>query len=218
VLLVPEHAVRRRLASTSLTIAAGTAAGTAGVLATGHELLAVAVTAVVAVAVAQWVAPSAVSETAALGAGCLLVVAILDEVAPDQESTTLTAMVLAFAALGLGWAALSRTRVLTVPTLGLALGLVVALYAGTAGAFAGIQPGEAAGVGVLVLLAAGGLAYYVRASAWPAAVAGVLALAALVLKFSSDSLSPVVAVFLTGLVLLGVGAVLLLRRRSTGRR
>jgi MYXO-CTERM domain-containing protein len=43
-------------------------------------------------------------------------------------------------------------------------------------------------------------------------------LAALVLKFSSDTLSPVIAVFLTGLVLLGVGAVLLLRRRTTDRR
>ncbi|GAA3167425.1 hypothetical protein GCM10010531_20210 [Blastococcus jejuensis] len=218
IMLGPEHAVRRRLASTSLTIAAGTAAGTAGVLVTGHGLLAAAVTAVVAVAAAHWVAPSAVSETAGLGAVCLLAIAVLDEATPDQESTTATAMVLAFAAVGLGWAALSRTRVLTVPTLGLSLGLVVALYAGTIGVFAELQPGAAIAVGVLAVLAVGGLAYYVRTAEWPAAVAGVLALAILVLKFSSDSLSPVVAVFLTGLVLLGVGALLLVRRRAAGRR
>lgn len=218
VLLAPEHAVRRRLASTSLTIAAGTAAGTAGVLVPGHGLLAAAVTVVVAVAAAQWAAPSAVSETAGLGAVCLLAVAVLDEVSPDQESTTATAMVLVFAAVGLGWAALSRTRALTVPTLGLSLGLVIALYAGTVGVFAELQPGAAIAVGVLALVAVGGLAYYVRTAAWPAAVAGVLALAILVLKFSSDSLGPVFAVFLTGLVLLGVGAVLLVRRRSAGRR
>jgi hypothetical protein len=214
VLLAPAQAVRRRLASTSLTIAAGTAAGTAGVLATSHELLVVALTAVVAVAAAQWVAPSAVSEAAALGAVCLLAVAVLDETVPDQEPTAVTAMVVTFAGVGLGWAALSRTPVLTVPTLGLSLGLVVALYAGTAGAFSEVQPGSAVAVGVLAVLAVGGLAYYVRTSAWPAAVAGVLALAVLVLKFSSDSLSPVLAVFLTGLVLLGVGAVLLIRRRA----
>jgi MYXO-CTERM domain-containing protein len=113
---------------------------------------------------------------------------------------------------------LSRSRALTVPTLGLALGLALVLYAGVTGAFADIEPATAVAVVVLGLLAAGGLALFVRSAAWPGAVAGVLALAALVLKFSSDTLSPVIAVFLTGLVLLGVGAVLLLRRRTTDRR
>jgi hypothetical protein len=217
-LLEAGQAVRRRFAGTALTIASVTATGAVAVLATDQRLVLAAVTAVVATAATTWVSPSAVSETAALGAVCLLAVALLSEAEPADESTTLTVMVLAFAAIGSGWAALSRSRALTVPTLGLALGLALVLYAGVTGTFADIQPATAVAVAVLGLLAAGGLALYVRTADWPAAVAAALALAALVLKVSSDTLSPLVAVFLTGLVLLGVGVVLILRRRTTDRR
>jgi hypothetical protein len=213
VLLAPAHAVRRRLSSTALTIAAATAAGTAGVIATSHELLAVAVTAVLAVAVAEWVAPSAVSETAALGAACLLAGSIVEE-----AGVSTTWLTLALAAVGLGWAALSSRSVLVVPALGLALGLVLVLYSGAIAAFENTQPTTAIGIAVLALLAVGGLAHFVRHSAWASAIVGVLALAVLVLRISTDSLGPVVAVLLTGLVLLGVGAVLLVRRRASGPR
>lgn len=213
VLLRPEQAVRRRLASTALTIAAATGAGTVGVLSTGHELLFIAVTAVVGVTVAQAVAPSAVSETAGLAALTLLAGAILDE-----TGASFAAALVVLAVLGVAWAALSWTPLLTVPTLGLALGLGLTLYSGVAGAFYGTQPEEGVGIAVLGLLAAGGLAGYVRTGRWPLAAAGVLALAALVLRLTTDSLGAPVALLLTGLVLLGAGAGLLIRRRATGKR
>ncbi|MGZ4538389.1 MAG: hypothetical protein ACXVXT_08335 [Blastococcus sp.] len=210
-LLTPSHAVRRRLASTALTLATVTAAATAAVLASDHQPLFAGLVAVVAIAVAEWVAPSAVSEIAALGAVILLAAAVLGE-----ADASPTVVVLTMALVGLAWVALSRTRLLTVPPLALALGLVVTLYAGASGAFGGEGATTVVGCVVLGLLAGGGLAVYLRSSLWAPAVVGVLALAALVLRISSDSLSPVLAVLLTGLVLLGVGAVLLLRRRPTG--
>lgn len=211
-LLAPSNAVRRRLASTALTLATATAAGTAAVLVSDHQALVAGAIAVVVIALAQWVAPSAVSELAALGAVILLAAAVLGE-----ADASLTVVVVTMALVGLAWAALSRTRLFTVPAMALALGLVVALYAGAAGAFGGEGATTLVGCVVLGSLAAGGLAVYLRSSLWAPAVVGVLALAALVLRISSDSLSPVLAVLLTGLVLLGVGAVLLLRRRSAER-
>lgn len=213
VLCRPEHAVRRRLASTALTIATATAAGAAAVLATGHQALVAGFTAVVVIAVVQWLVPSAVSETVALAAVLLLTGAVLAE----SDASTAVVMV-AIAAVGLAWAAASRSRMITLPTLAVSLGLLVALYAGAAGTFGG--PDTAArnvGLVLLGLLAAGGLALYVRSAVLAPAVVGVLALAALVLRITSDSLGPVLAVFLTGLVLLGVGAALLLRRRTSAR-
>jgi len=208
----PVHAVRRRLASTALTLATVTAAGTAAVLASDHQALVAGLVAVVAIALAQWVAPSALSEIAALGAVVLLVAAVLAE-----ADASMAVVVTTMALVGLAWAAASRTRLCTVPTLALVLGLVVSLYAGAAGAFGGAGLTTVVGCGVLGLLAAGGLLAYLRSSRWAPAVVGVLALAALVLRISSDSLSPVLAVLLTGLVLLGVGAVLLFRRRFAER-
>jgi hypothetical protein len=149
VVLSPASAVRRRLASTCLTIAAGTAGGTAGVLVPSAPLLAAAVTAVVAVGAAEWLAPSAVSEVAALGAVCLLAVAVLDETVPDSGAAGMTAMVLVLALVGIGWAALSRTRLFTVPPLALALGLMLAVYIGAVGAFSGVQPATWVATGIL---------------------------------------------------------------------
>jgi hypothetical protein len=212
-LLQPAQAVRRRLASTALTIAAATGAGTVGVLSSGHELLFVAVTSVLVMTVAQAVAPSAVSETAGLAAVALLAGAILDE-----AHASFAAVVVVLAVLGVAWAALTWTRLLTVPTLGLALGLGLTLYSGVAGAFYGTQPEEGLGIAVLGLLAVGGLAGYVRTGRWPLAAAGVLALASLVFRVTTDSLGAPVALLLTGLVLLGAGAVLLIRRRSAEPR
>lgn len=213
VLCRPEHAVRRRLASASLTIATATAAGAAAVLASGHQALVAGVTAVVVIAVVQWTAPSAVSETVALAAVLLLTGAVVEE---SQASTAVVMVVVA--GVGLGWAAASRSRLITLPGLALSLGLVVALYAGAAGTFGGADTAaRSVGFAILGLLAAGGLALYVRSAVLAPAVVGVLALAALVLRITSDSLGPVLAVFLTGLVLLGVGATLLLRRRTAGR-
>lgn len=209
VLRRPEHAVRRRLASTALTLAAVTGAGTVGVPATDHTLFFIALTFAVVMAVTQAVAPSAVSETAALAAVALLVGAVVDEAGGADA-----AVLVALAVVGVGWAALAWTSLLTVPALGLALGLALTLYCGGVGAFFGSQPEEGAGITVLAVLVVGGLAAYVRTGRWPLAAAGVLALAVLVLRLTADSLGAPVALLLTGLVLLGTGALLLLRRRS----
>jgi hypothetical protein len=209
VLRRPQHAVRRRLASTALTIAAATAAGTVGNLVTDTSFLLGAVTAVLVMAGAQWLAPSAVSEAGSLASVVLLAGAIL-----EKATTSDPVFLLTVTAVGLAWAALSWTPVLTVPTLGLALGMSLALWGGGVGANNGTQPEEAIGIAVLVLLVAGGLAGYVRAGRWPLAAAAVLALALLVFRLTSDSLGAPVALLLTGLVLLGAGALLLVRRRS----
>lgn len=205
------HAVRRRLAGTALTIAAATAGGAVGNLATDHTFLLAAGTAVVLMAVALWLAPSAVSEVAGLAAVGLLAGAVLDEANASETAAFIT-----LALVGLGWAALSWTPFLTLPTLGLALGLGVALYTGGVAAFYGQQPAEGIGIAVLVLLAAGGLAGYVRTGRWPLVAAAALALATLVFRLTRDSLGGPVALLLTGLILLGSGAVVLLRRRNDG--
>jgi len=145
------------------------------------------------------------------------VVAVVQYLRVALITASMPVVVTTMALVGLAWAAASRTRLCTVPTLALVLGLVVSLYAGAAGAFGGAGLTTVVGCGVLGLLAAGGLLAYLRSSLWAPAVVGVLALAALVLRISSDSLGPVLAVLLSGLVLLGVGAVLLLRRRSAER-
>jgi hypothetical protein len=208
----PEHAVRRRLASTALTIAAATAAGAVGTMVTDPSFLLAAGTAVLVMSGAQWLAPSAVSEAGSLVAVVLLAGAVLDEAnAPDPV------FLVTITAVGLAWAALSWTPVLTVPTLGLALGLSLALWGGGVGAFYGTQPEEGIGIAVLVLLAAGGLTGYVRTGRWPLAGAAVLALALLVFRLTNDSLGAPVALLVTGLVLLGAGALLLVRRRSAER-
>jgi hypothetical protein len=211
-LRLPAHAVRRRLASTAVTVATGTAAGAAAVLVPGHALLAASLLAVGAISVVQWAVPSAVSEIAAAGAALLLAGAVLDEAqaAPAVVVATL-------AAGGIGWALLSWTRVLTLPTPALALGLGLALVTGAQGAFGG-RPGGTTAVGltVLGLLAAGGLGGYVLTGRWPLAAAGVLALAALALRITSDSLSPALALLLSGVVLLGAGGWLFVRRRPRG--
>jgi hypothetical protein len=205
----PAHAVRRRLASTALTISAATAAGAVGNLVTEHEFLLGTGTAVLVLAVTQWLAPSAVSETAGLAAVALLAGAVLEETgAPDP--VFLGALV----AVGLAWAALAWTPVLTVPTLGLTLGLGLALYWAAVAAFYGTQPEEGLGIVVLVLLVAGGLVGYVRTGRWPLAAAAAVALTVLVFRLTSDSLGAPVALLLTGLLLLGMGAVVLVRRRS----
>ncbi len=209
VLLQPAHAVRRRLASTALTIAAATAAGAVGNLVTDTSFVWSAGTAVLVMAGAQWLAPSAVSEAGALVAIVLFAGSVL------QEATTSDpAFLVTVTAVGLAWAALAWTPVLTVPTLGLALGLTLALWGGGVGAFYGTQPEEGIGIAVLVLLAVGGLAGYVRAGRWPLAAAAAVALAVLVFRLTSDSLGAPVALLLTGLVLLGAGALLLVRRRA----
>jgi hypothetical protein len=208
----PAHAVRRRLASTALTIAAATAAGTVGNLVTGHAFVLGTGTAVVVLAATQRLAPSAVSETAGLAAIALLAGAVLEATdAPDAVFLVI------LVAVGLAWAALSWTPALTVPTLGLTLGLALALYWGAVGAFYGTQPEEGLGIVVLVLLAAGGLAGFVRTGRWPLAAAAAVALTVLVFRLTSDSLGAPVALLLTGLLLLGMGAVVLVRRRAVER-
>ena len=203
------YAIRRRLTSTALTIAAATAAGAVGNGSENPSFVPAAAAAVLVVTFAQWLAPSAVSELGGITAVTLLAVAILD--AADAANPVFLGTI---ALVGLVWAALAWTPVLTVPPLGLALGLGVALWVGWLGSFYGTQPEVAIGITLLGLLAAGGLGGYVRTGRWPLAAVAVLALAALVFRLTSDSLGAPVALLLTGLVLLGSGAFVLLRRRS----
>jgi hypothetical protein len=192
-----------------LTIAAATAAGTVGNLVTGHAFLLGTAAAVLVLAATQWLAPSAVSETAGLAAVALLAGAVLEETdAPDPV------LLGTLIAVGLAWAALAWTPVLTVPTLGLTLGLALALYWAAVAAFYGTQPEEGLGIVVLVLLSAVGLAGYVRTAGWPLAAAAAVALTVLVFRLTNDSLGAPVALLLTGLLLLGIGAVVLVRRRT----
>lgn len=204
----PAHAVRRRVSSTALTIAAATAAGAVGNLITDHAFPPAAGTAVLVLVGAQWLAPSAVSETAGLAAVALLAGSVVGEAhAPE------TAFLATLIAVGLLWAALAWTPVLSVPTLGLALGLALALYWAAVAAFYGTQPEEGLGIAVLVALAVAGLAGYVRTGRWPLAATAALALTVLVFRLTSDSLGAPVGLLLTGLLLLGMGAVVLIRRR-----
>jgi hypothetical protein len=212
-LLQPAHAVRRRLASTALTIAAATAAGTVGNLTTSTSFVLGAGTAVLVMAGVQWLAPSAVSEVGALASVVLFAGTIVDE-----ATTSDPAFLVTITAVGFAWAALAWTPWLTVPALGLALGLSLTLWSGGVGAFYGTQPEEGIGIAVLVLLVAGGLAGYVRTGRWPLAAAAALALATLVFRLTSDSLGAPVALLLTGLILLGAAALLLLRRRAADRQ
>jgi hypothetical protein len=205
----PSHALRRRLSSTALTIAAATAAGAVGNVSEDHSFVLAAGAAVLVVALAQWLAPSAVSETGGLTSVSLLAGAILEDTDAADPVFLVT-----IAVVGLAWAALVWTPVLTVASLGMALGLGVALWVGWLGAFYGTQPEEAIGITLLGLLAAGGLTGYVRTGRWPLAAAAALALAILVFRVTSDSLGAPVALLLTGLVLLASGAFVLLRRRA----
>jgi hypothetical protein len=164
---------------------------------------------VLVVGAAQWLAPSAVSEIGGIASVALLAGAVLEETDAADPAFLVT-----ISAVGLAWAALAWTPVLTVPTLGLALGLGVTLWTGGLGAFYGTQPEEAIGIAVLGLLAAGGLAGFVRTGRWPLAAAAALAVTTLVFRLTSDSLGAPVALLLTGLVLLGSGALLIRRRNA----
>jgi hypothetical protein len=205
----PEHAARRRLASTLLAGAVAAIAGTAAVLVPSSPALAAGIVAVVAVVAAQRIAPSAVTETAALGSVCLLAAAVLTETAATAVPAVLT-----FAVVGAGWLLLVRAGAFTVPTLATVLGLTVLTVAAGTGAFTE-APVRTVGLVLLAAQAAGCLAAFVRAGRWPSAAAAVAALVLMVLRVTGDSLGPVVAVLIAGLALLGSGAAMLLVR--TGR-
>jgi hypothetical protein len=212
VLRQPAHAVRRRFASTALSLAAAAAAGTVAVLLVDHQLLVYALIGVAAIALAQWVAPSAVSELAAVGAVCLLAGAVVED-----TSAEITTAVLVFAVGGAIWVGLSRTGALTQPTLALSLGLGIVVTAGAIGAFYDAAPAEPVGTAILALVTVGGLATYLRLPHWPFAAAAVAALALIVLSVTNDRLGPAIGVLLTGLVLLAGSGLVLLRRRAADR-
>ena len=208
-----EHAVRRRLASTALTIAAATAAGTVGNLATEPHFAARRRhgRAGRSPPPSGWRrARSARSRRC--GGRPAARRAVLDEAKARRRPSSSSRWP--------SWASRGRRspgrRCSPSRRSGSRSASAVALYAGGVGAFYGTQPEEAIGIAVLALLAAGGLAGYVRTGRWPLAAAAALALAALVFRLTSDSLGAPVALLLTGLVLLGIGAVLLVRRRSGG--
>jgi hypothetical protein len=134
-LLDPRRSVRRRAAATVLTAAAVTAAGTGLLLVPDHALLTAGLIAVAVILPSTAAAPSAVSETAALGAVLLLIAGVFEEADPS-----LAVAIPVLAAAGVGWALLSTTGLVTLPRLALTLGLAVTLWSCAAGAFSGEQP------------------------------------------------------------------------------
>lgn len=209
-LLQPGQSVRRRLASTVLSGAALSAAGTVALMDPDRSVPA-ALTAVVLMVVVQWRTPSVVSEVVTLGALIWLAGAVL-ALGPARGAV----VVLVHALIGSAWSAASRTPAITAPVPALALGLLVVLGSGTVGTWDFDTSSEGAGVAVLVTLALVGLVLFVRGGRWPLAAAGAGALAALVMDISSDSLGPVVGVMLSGILLLALALFLVLlgRRRS----
>jgi hypothetical protein len=117
-----------------------------------------------------------------------------------------------FFCLGVGYAALAlTTRMLTVPTLGLVLGLATALVASVGGTTDSRV--------LLAVLALGCFAAYLVRPRWPLVSAAMLAAVALTFSVVGDAFGPAVAMLVSGvlLLLLTAGALVLRQRWSRTR-
>ena len=216
-----EHgqAVARRLASTLLTLCASAVAGLVirafipdfgrdiSESTAGWMLLTAAAVAGAVLILTRVVAPSALGELAlfgtllAAGFGAVLVAGV-----PDDP----TVPVLVFFSLGAGYAVVAlTTRLLTVPTLGVVLGLVTALAAAA---------GETATNRILLaVLALGCFGAYLMRPRWPLVMAAMLAAVALTFSLVGDALGSAVAFLASGLLLLGLAAAALIRQQHRTR-
>lgn len=215
----PDHAVLRRLSSTLLTLAAAVTAGFVlrAFMATngdvdesrvGWMFLTIAATSGLILVATRVVAPSAFAEIGLFGA-LLAVPAGIVWLAGPPDSPTL-GMVL-FYCVGIGYAALAiLTRMVTVPTLGIGLGLATALIASV---------GDTTTSRVLLLLlAAGCFAGYLARPRWPLVTTAMVAAVAFTFSIVGDTFGPAVAMLVAGLVLLVLTGVALLLRRGVVQR
>ncbi len=213
-----EQSVARRLASTLLTLCAAAAAGLViraivpntnqdiSEARAGWMLLTAAAVAGTILVVTRLVAPSALAELALFGTtlaaafGAILVVGM-----PDSP----TFATVLFFCLGAGYAVMAlTTRLLTVPTLGLILGLATALAAA-----GGETTTNRLLLGLLAVVCFGA---YLMTPRWPLVTAAMLAAVALTFSLVGGALGSAFAFLVSGLMLLGLAAVALLlqQRRS----
>jgi hypothetical protein len=215
-----EAEVLRRLSSTLLVLST---AAVAGLLARvfvpavgdfdqtrgGWMLITIAVVCGLLLVGVRLSAPSALDEVGLLGvvlaftAGVLLVVGFTD------QGDYVTAPILV---VGLGWAFIATsTRALTVPTLGLTLGLAAALWASLVG------DGDAANKLMTATLALVCFATYLVRPAWPWLAVALIAAVAFTLMVVSPVASPAVTLIVAGVVLLVLAATAFaLQRRRVG--
>jgi hypothetical protein len=154
---------------------------------------------------ARLTAPSAVAEVGLYGAILGALGGTMMLVGPTNDPT---AAVVAFFCIGVAYAAVSvLTRLLTVPTLGLVLGLGTALFASLVGE-------ETTSRVLLAVLAVGCFAAYLVRPLWPLVTAAMVSAVGFSFLLVGDTFGPAVAMLVSGLVLLALAAgALLLRRR-----
>ena len=216
-----DDAVLRRLASTLLTLSAAASAGLviraylpdtgdASDARVGWMFLTAGVVAGLVLVAARLTAPSALAEVGLYGAVLAALGGIMMLVGPSDSPTM---AIVAFFCVGAGYAAVALlTRLLTVPTLGMVLGLGTALFA----AFVGEMTTSRV---LLAVLAVGCFAAYLVRPLWPLVTAAMLAAVGFSFMLVGDTFGPAVAMLVSGLLLLVLAAgALLLRRRHVQRK
>ena len=216
-----QFAARRRVVSVLLTGASGLLAAAVGV-ALGDRTATAFVVAVVALALlvgVEWAAPSALVELAMFLATVSAAASFVDLVLPDRAPSSTpeldeepravpedyvipAVMVL----VGVLWALVVADR-LTVPLLGVGLGLVTAFWSALPAA--GDPRLRGWGLTMLALLAVGGLLVYLRDRRWPWLALVVVSATAFVALLVRQAAGPAVAFLVAGLLLLagaGIGA------------
>jgi hypothetical protein len=211
-----DAAVLRRLASTLLTLSAAASAGLviraylpdtgeASDTRVGWMFLTAGLVAGLILLAARLIAPSAVAEVGLYGALLGALGGTMMLVGPTNDPT---AAIVAFFCIGVGYASASvLSRLLTVPTLGLVLGLGTALFASLVGE-------ETTSRVLLAVLAVGCFATYLARPLWPLVTAAMVSAVGFSFLLVGDTFGPAVAMLVSGLVLLALAAgALLLRRR-----
>jgi hypothetical protein len=156
------------------------------------------------------VAPSALDEIALLGAVIATTAGVLVLVVNPDVNPAL-AMVPLFV-LGLAWAFLAMlTQALTVPTLGVCLGLLVSLYA-----CAGAGDQTVAEV-LLAVLAVIAFTVYVLRTSWPWVVAALVSAVAFTVVVVGNAMNMAVALLFAGVVLLVLAAAAFAVQRHRSR-
>lgn len=210
-----QAAVTRRLASTLLTLAAAAAAGLVVVsfVVPGHDmseqrgglmLLTMAAVAGAVLVAVRLVVPSGVAELALFGA---LSLAPMGGLLLSGHGDAQVPRVLVYLGFGVGYAALAMlTRFLTVPTLGVVLGLATALLLSLGG--------DPVNQLALAALAAGCFAAYLARPHWPLVTTAVLAAISLTFSLVGGRFGGALAMLAAGTVLLvGAAAALVVQRR-----
>jgi hypothetical protein len=206
---------RRRLVSVLWTFAASSAAGAAGLVVDGHELVAASAVGLVVVGAGYAFVPSAVGQFAAWLACIGLVSGLVDEIG---DGPGVTSYGVALVALGALWTGLALTQVLREREPGLALGAGLALFAAQLPVFSDEHSGL--GYALTAAVAAAGFAGYLSTRSWAVLAAGVLATTFVVPEalhdWTNGSVSAAGSLLAAGLTLLGASAAGLWLRREVG--